>query len=95
MRSEKIRPTASIVSEKYAIVACEGVQRVKGRGREGGDFKAECVLHGCNGQCERDRINCFSPVRHHPFFRGLIEEQSFNFAEFTPPACIDRSSLIE
>lgn len=88
------RPTAT--SEK-GVRGCV-VQRVKvwGAGRErGGDFKAECVLHGCNGRCERDRINCFSPARHHPFFRGLIEEQSFNFAEFTPPACIDRSSPIE
>lgn len=72
-----------------------GCAEGEGAREGGGDFKAECVLHGCNGRCERDRINCFSPVRHHPFFRGLIEEQSFNFAEFTPPACIDRSSLIE
>lgn len=34
----------------------------------------------------------FFPGEASSLFRGLIEEQSFNFAEFTPPACIDRSS---
>lgn len=34
----------------------------------------------------------FFPGEASSLFRRLIEEQSFNFAEITPPACIDRSS---